>query len=34
MGPSVLLDGRCHCGFITFAAEVVLEEVRLCHCTD
>jgi hypothetical protein len=28
------VDGRCHCGFITFAAEIVPEKVWLCHCTD
>lgn len=28
------IDGRCHCGFITFEADVDPEEVRLCHCTD
>jgi hypothetical protein len=28
------INGRCHCGFITFEADVDPEEVRLCHCTD
>jgi hypothetical protein len=28
------VDGRCHCGFITFEAEIVPERVWLCHCTD
>ena len=28
------IDGRCHCGFITFAAEIEPEKVWLCHCTD
>ena len=28
------VTGRCHCGQITFAAEVDASRVRLCHCTD
>jgi hypothetical protein len=28
------IDGRCHCGFITYEAEVDPDEVWLCHCTD
>ena len=28
------VDGRCHCGFITFEAEIDPEKVWLCHCTD
>lgn len=28
------IDGRCHCGFITYEAEVNPDEVYLCHCTD
>jgi hypothetical protein len=28
------IDGRCHCGFITFEAEIDLEKVWLCHCTE
>ncbi len=28
------IDGRCHCGFITYEAEVDLEKVMICHCTD
>jgi len=28
------IDGRCHCGFITFEAEIDPEKVWLCHCTD
>ncbi len=27
-------DGACHCGEITFEAEVDPERVVLCHCTD
>ncbi|MGH6892201.1 MAG: GFA family protein [Dongiaceae bacterium] len=28
------VDGRCHCGFITYVAEVNPERVEICHCTD
>lgn len=28
------IDGGCHCGNITFEAEVDPEKVILCHCTD
>ena len=28
------IDGRCHCGFITYEAEVDPEEVYICGCTD
>ena len=28
------IDGRCHCGYITYEAEVDPEEVDICHCTD
>lgn len=28
------VDGRCHCGFVTYVAEVDPEEVFVCHCTD
>jgi hypothetical protein len=28
------IDGRCHCGFITYEAEIDPEKVGLCHCTD
>lgn len=24
----------CHCGFINFRAEIIPEEVEICHCTD
>ncbi|MBV8565490.1 MAG: GFA family protein [Methylobacteriaceae bacterium] len=27
-------DGRCHCGQITFEAEVNPDDVTICHCTD
>jgi hypothetical protein len=28
------IDGRCHCGRITFEAEVEPTTVTICHCTD
>lgn len=28
------IDGGCHCGNITFEAEVDPEKVVICHCTD
>lgn len=28
------IDGRCHCGFLTYVAEIDLEKVAICHCTD
>ena len=28
------IDGRCHCGDITYEAEVDPERVVACHCTD
>lgn len=28
------IDGRCHCGFIEYEAEVDPEGVYVCHCTD
>lgn len=28
------IDGRCHCGEITFAAEVDPTALKICHCTD
>jgi len=28
------IDGGCHCGNITFVAEVDPEKVIICHCTD
>jgi hypothetical protein len=28
------VDGRCHCGQITYQAEVDPEKVEVCHCTD
>ena len=28
------IDGGCHCGKITYTAEVEPEKVGICHCTD
>jgi hypothetical protein len=28
------VEGRCHCGQITFEAEIEPGDIRICHCTD
>ena len=28
------IDGACHCGLITYGAEIDPEQVEVCHCTD
>ena len=28
------IDGQCHCGRITYEAEIDPEAVSVCHCTD
>ncbi len=28
------IDGACHCGAITYRAEIDPAKVRICHCTD
>lgn len=28
------IDGGCHCGLITYEAEVDPDTVEICHCTD
>src|SRR5215469_15777196 len=28
------IDGTCHCGYISFEAEVDPQKVVVCHCTD
>jgi hypothetical protein len=30
----VQIDGRCHCGAITYEADVDPAKVVVCHCTD
>jgi hypothetical protein len=28
------IDGGCHCGYITYTAEIDPDNVGICHCTD
>jgi hypothetical protein len=28
------IDGACHCGYITYRAEIDPDKVLICHCTD
>jgi len=28
------VDGQCHCGHVTFEAEIDPQAVSICHCTD
>jgi hypothetical protein len=28
------IDGQCHCGYVTYEAEIDPERVSVCHCTD
>lgn len=28
------VQGGCHCGYITFEADIDPDRVRICHCTD
>jgi hypothetical protein len=28
------IDGRCHCGYISYEVEIDPETVMICHCTD
>jgi hypothetical protein len=28
------IDGRCHCGYITYEAEIEPDKVMICHCSD
>ncbi|MBB4009534.1 GFA family protein [Allorhizobium taibaishanense] len=28
------IDGQCHCGHVTYKAEIDPENVGICHCTD
>ena len=28
------IDGSCHCGYITYEAEIDPDKTLICHCTD
>ena len=28
------IDGGCHCGYVTYVAEIDPDKVGICHCTD
>ena len=28
------IDGRCHCGSVTYEAEIDPDTVEICHCSD
>ena len=28
------VDGRCHCGYIRYEAEIDPDTVAICNCTD
>jgi hypothetical protein len=28
------IDGQCHCGRVTYEADIDPEKVSICHCTD
>jgi hypothetical protein len=28
------IDGQCHCGRVTYQADIDPEGVSICHCTD
>ena len=28
------VEGQCHCGQISFEADIDLDKVNICHCTD
>ena len=28
------IDGQCHCGFVTYEAEIDPEKIAICHCTE
>jgi hypothetical protein len=30
----MLIDGGCHCGHVTYEAEIDPDKIVICHCTD
>jgi hypothetical protein len=34
MEAGVKVDGQCHCGAITYEAEVEPDAIQICHCAD
>ena len=32
--PNMRVEGQCHCGAITYEAEVELDTIAICHCLD
>ena len=28
------INGGCHCGYLSYEAEIDLDKVAICHCTD
>ena len=33
-GATMQIEGACHCGLISFSAEVDASRVMVCHCSD
>ena len=33
-GPAMKIDGACHCGLISFSANIDPSRVMACHCSD
>src|SRR5450432_3556730 len=31
---AMLIDGQCHCGRVTYEADIDPGQVSICHCTD
>lgn len=34
MTHTIRIDGQCHCGAVSYEAEIDPERVSVCHCTD